>query len=304
MATGLAVAAGFGVAVTANLLLFRACQSEPCPERMGMWVAYAPGLLAMVAAAWFVARVATRATAIPAVLCVLLMLIVSGAPFVSNWPLTRSSLPPGAFGAFRVAIGAFTVLAAPLILFWAFPFVLWSVGWTVVFAWPNREPRRVRRWHAVAAAALLVSGALGEFLNAPAAWSPAVRRRIANVDLPAHPAALAFSDARGSTKQHRNYRVPESVSAADVLDFYSKVFDGWFVVDRTYQDEIWLDPTATVFAWVYLAPLSTGGTAAPGPRLVYATLQDVDRARWQHGRRRTSHGDRIVDVIRDRTLTR
>jgi hypothetical protein len=140
IAMGLAVATGFGVAVAANLLLFRACQSD--------------------------------------------------------WPLTRSSLPAGAF---RVATGAFTVLAAPLILFWAFPFVL---------------------------------------------------------------------------------------------------------VDRTYQDGIWLDPTGTVSAWVYLAPRSTAVPAAPGPRLVSANLQDVDRARWLHGRRRTSHGDRIADLIRDRTLTR
>lgn len=296
--------AGGGVAAAASLLLFRACHNEPCPDSMGIWVTYAPGLLAMVAAAWFVARVATRVTAIPAALCVVLVQITSGAPGRSGWPLTYMGSPLGAFGPFRVGAGAFTLLAAPLILLWTWPFVLWSVAWAVAFAWPNREARHVRRWHALAAAALLISGALGEFLNAPAAWSPTVRWRIAAFDLPVHPAARADSDTRGSTKQHRIYRVPESVGANDVLSFHSNVFDGWHVVDQTAEDGIWLDPTGTVVAWVSLAPLSRDVPAAPGPRFVSANLQDVDRARWQHGRRRTAHGDRIAHVIQDRKVTR
>jgi len=291
-ATALALFAGFGAALVLNVLLFRACGYAPCDYAAGAWARNTPGLAAAAVAGWHIARVATWRWAIPVAAVVGVMLVVSGAPLSSTFPLTGTRWP-GDFvlsGPFR-ALASIPVL--PIAALWSLPYLVITATVTLLFALANRTSSRAVRWnHVLSGAAVLASGLVAEYLVAPRAWSPGVHRRIAGLDLRTHAGAQG-THYRGWASAQLHYRVPATVETEDVLDFHATTFEGWRTVDRTYQDAIWVDPSGDLFAWVYVvAP-----KALPRERLVYASVRDVDRALWQHALRRTTSGRRIGELV-------
>jgi hypothetical protein len=119
-----------------------------------------------------------------------------------------------------------------------------------------------------------------------------VHGRIAEFVLEA-PAGSVPTPYHAWARQQASFTVPPNSPADTVLMFYDQLFKGWRRLDRTTDDGIWLDPSGTVLAWAYCL----GANA-------YVSLTDLDRGIWYQRSRRTSNGDRIVDLASEirRTL--
>ena len=173
-------------------------------------------------------------------------------------------------------------------LIYAWPLLALGAVCTVLFAWTRRADARISPHHGLIAGITLLVALLSEIFVAPAAWSPVVNRRIAEFELRGYPGAQVH-DYRAWSAAQLHYQVPESASAGQVLGFYDGIFSQWRVLDRTTEDGLWIDPSGTVVAWMYVTPSSKGD----GSHFVGFSLRDVDHVRWQHALRRTTSGDSL-----------
>jgi hypothetical protein len=281
----LALTAGFGVAVTMNVWLFRWCHGQPCAGTA--YYSSIPGLVALAVMGWLVSRQdlsAPTAALLGGVAAV--WLGASGAPLGSQFPLTVDFL----MFPVNIAKSAFSIASSPvrtiLGLLYVWPLITVGAIWPLFLVAIRRNRPRERRIYALFAGAMFLCGLVSELLVAPAAWSPAVNRRIAALRVPAYPSARADPFRYLAWSQFElHYEVPASTSIREVLTFYDQVFSGWHALDRSAQDAIWVDPSDSVGAWTYviLAHDASSGNS------VGIAVTDIDRFRWQHSLRVATH---------------
>ena len=281
---------GYAAAVIVNIGVFTACDRELCLA--GSHLAWTPGVLGIVVSCWLIRHRNSTVTAAAAGAGLAVMLWLSTAPLRARNPLSWSmNTFPAEFlisGLVQLPASAVSLIFAPgYLLFLIAPAVGGAVLASVI------RPRRPHaRRFPTATVALFLGAAIGaEIVTTPTTWSLLVHRRIMAVEL-IGPPGVASTAHRAWGRRELHFTIPPPTNTQVVFEFYDRLFAGWRRIERSSEDTIWLDRTGTVLAWGRFGPESPDGN-----RYATVSLTDRDRAAWYHRFRRTSNGERVVDLL-------